>query len=80
MGREVVAHLVCAVREESLGLVEAKKFGGAIDRDFFIGESAGRPPLEMSIRTGLRNRKFKMPLRTAKWGKQTNSRCGARYR
>ncbi len=39
MGREVVAHLVCAVRKVSLRLEEAPEFGGAIDHDFFVAES-----------------------------------------
>src|ERR1700676_2897669 len=61
MGREVVTHLIRAVRKVSLRLEETPEFRRAFDRDFFVSEGARHPPLELSNSARLRNWKFKMP-------------------
>src|SRR5271163_3761160 len=59
MGREEAAPLVFAVLEVAVRLEVAEELGGAVDRDFFVGESARIAPLELPDEANLRERKFK---------------------
>ena len=61
MGREIVAHLVFAVRKVSGRLEVTPEFGGAIDHDFFVAKAARHAALHVPNRMSLRERELKMP-------------------